>query len=179
MSENINSNELTQASQEKGKSTRFGKKSLAVLIAVILILICCGILAIYLYTNSNTKEAKKSLNGENPQAGLTRKEAEDLVEKVGEIVELPENEVPTIATVTNKASLNQKFFDNALEGDKILVYQEAKKVFLFRPSENKIINVAPIIISSPTPVAKPSVSSGEEISTVSPKPTQKTNNPDN
>ncbi|PIR80160.1 MAG: hypothetical protein COU25_01495, partial [Candidatus Levybacteria bacterium CG10_big_fil_rev_8_21_14_0_10_35_13] len=68
---------------------------------------------------------------------------------------------PTIATITDKSQLStQPFFNNAVDGDKVLVYANAKKAILYRPSTDKIIEVAPVNITSPsvspTPTATPS-----------------------
>lgn len=72
-------------------------------------------------------------------------ELDSLVDQVGKIINLPANEQPTIATVTDLEKLNnQKFFDQAEIGDKVLVYMQAKKAYLYRPSANKLIEAAPV-----------------------------------
>ncbi len=69
---------------------------------------------------------------------------------------LPQDEQPTIATVTDLAKLQgQPFFANAQVGDKVLIYSRAGKVILYRPGENKIIELAPINISTTTPQTSP------------------------
>lgn len=71
----------------------------------------------------------------------------NLVEKIGKLIKLPEDEVPLVATVTDEKKLeNQPFFKDAKIGDKVLVYSKAKQAFLYRPSTNKIINVGPVNI---------------------------------
>jgi len=66
----------------------------------------------------------------------------DVVSDVSKIYLLPEGETPTIATVTDPNKLKSKiFFANAKSGDKVLIYKKADRVILYRPSENKIINV--------------------------------------
>ncbi|MEX2010527.1 MAG: hypothetical protein WD874_01860, partial [Parcubacteria group bacterium] len=69
----------------------------------------------------------------------------EVIEKVGKLVELPEGENATVATVTDLEPLKgQAFFAEAKVGDKVLIYGESKKAILYRPSENKIIVVAPL-----------------------------------
>jgi hypothetical protein len=76
-------------------------------------------------------------------------ENNDLITQVGKLVVLPKDEQPTIATVTDLEKLkNQPFFENAQVGDKVLIYANAKKAVLYRPSENKIIELAPLNLSS-------------------------------
>lgn len=67
------------------------------------------------------------------------------VEEVGKLVDLPEGETPTIATVSNLEPLkDQAFFKDAEIGDKVLIYGTSKKAILYRPSANKVIAVAPL-----------------------------------
>jgi len=74
-------------------------------------------------------------------------EAEYLVEKVGKLIILPTDEVPTIATVSNLEALKgQAFFVGAKNGDKVLIYTKAQKAVLYDPILNKIVNVAPLNI---------------------------------
>jgi predicted PurR-regulated permease PerM len=70
-------------------------------------------------------------------------EGKDLISKVGELTALPTSEQPTIATVADLSKLQgQIFFANAQTGDKILMYTNANKIILYRPSTDKIINTA-------------------------------------
>ncbi|NTW46395.1 MAG: hypothetical protein HGB18_05125 [Candidatus Moranbacteria bacterium] len=72
-------------------------------------------------------------------------ETEQLVIRLSRFMELPSEETPTLATVTDKTKLaGQDFFTNAENGDKVLIYQVAGKAILFRPSSGKIVNVAPV-----------------------------------
>lgn len=76
-----------------------------------------------------------------PEA-LKRREVKKWAEIIGKNTELPHGETPTLATVTNKEKLgDQKFFQKAENGDKILIYPLAKQAYLFRPSLGKIIEV--------------------------------------
>jgi len=73
-------------------------------------------------------------------------EVQALVATVGKLMELPTDEVPTVATIADKEKLkNQTFFVKAENGDKILAFTKSRLAILYRPSVNKIINVAPII----------------------------------
>lgn len=89
-----------------------------------------------------------------------KEETRTLVAKVGTIIDLPKGEEPTVATITDVNQLqDQLFFIKAKNGDKVILYTNSGKVILYRPSENKIIDVAPINIgggnAGPTPTLAP------------------------
>ncbi len=76
---------------------------------------------------------------------ITAKEVKDISNKVSKLMILPENESPTLATLSDPEKLkNQPFFANAKTGFKVLVYAQAQKAILYDPYENKIVEVAPI-----------------------------------
>lgn len=75
-------------------------------------------------------------------------EAKVLAKRVGELMFLPQDELPTIATVSDPEALkNQSFFVDAKKGDKVLIYSNAKKAILYDPVANKIITIAPVNLS--------------------------------
>lgn len=79
---------------------------------------------------------------------LKREEAE-FVAKVGRSISLPTDEKPTVASVKDLNKLSgQAFFKDAREDDKVLIYTNAKKVVLYRPSEARVVEVGSINISS-------------------------------
>lgn len=91
------------------------------------------------YFYQKYQEVKK-----NPDI-ITKEETNWLVDKVGRLMTLPGDEVPTIATVIDKEKLkDQSFFANAQNGDKVLVYVKAKKAILYRPNTDKIVEVGPV-----------------------------------
>jgi len=87
-----------------------------------------------------------------------QREIKTITERIGKFMELPQGEVPTLATVSDREKLKgQQFFLNAKNGDKVLVYPKAKKAILFRPSSGKIIEVANLTSGggSEPPAAEP------------------------
>jgi hypothetical protein len=76
-------------------------------------------------------------------------EVDSLVKEVGKVIALPEGEVPTVATVTDEDKVkDQPFFANAKVGDKVLVYTGAKKAYLYRPSEKRVIDVGVVNVQN-------------------------------
>lgn len=83
----------------------------------------------------------------NPEA-VAKKETDALVAEVAKLMELPKDEAPTVAVISDKEKLkDQVFFNAAQNGDVLLAYTTAMKAILYRPSTNKIVNVAPISIN--------------------------------
>jgi len=84
-------------------------------------------------------------NGANSQA--SQEEVKSLIAQVSQLIVLPTDETPTIATVSDPERLkDQPFFAKAQKGDKVLIYSGAGKAFLYRPSTKKLVDVAPINI---------------------------------
>lgn len=80
---------------------------------------------------------------------ISAAEITSLVDKVGELMLLPTDEKPTVATVSDLNPLkDQLFFKNAHVGDMVFMYPKARRAILYSPSQNKIIEVAPITLDT-------------------------------
>jgi len=80
-----------------------------------------------------------------------KEETARLIDQVRKLISVPEDETPTVATVSDSEKLRSNaFFANAQNGDKVLIYSTSKKAIIFRPGENKIIEVGPISIGTPS-----------------------------
>lgn len=76
-------------------------------------------------------------------------EVKSLLAEVGKLIELPSGEDPTVATITDISKLkDQPFFAHAKNGDKVLIYTNAKKAILYDPNAHKVIDVAPVNIGT-------------------------------
>ena len=130
------------------KKNPFSKLSRKKLITV-LILIVLLIIAVFAYQKyDELKKENQKLS--NPQEAQ-RLETEILLERVAKHIEVPQGEQPTVATVVDASKLkNQAFFKNAQNGDKVLLFAQAKKAILYRPSTDKVVEVAPINIGEST-----------------------------
>ena len=83
------------------------------------------------------------------QGQASPEEVKKLVEEVGKLIVLPEGEDPTVATITDKEKLKDvAFFDKAENEDKVLIYVTARKAYLYRPSTQKIIEVATLNLNT-------------------------------
>lgn len=136
------------------------KNKLIISIFVVCIVLLAAIPSVYFYRQNTLlkKEvAAVKTKQEDPKA---------LIARVAKHILLPTGEDPTIMTVTDKEKLSgQTFFANAKNGDKVLVYEKAKKAFLYDPDADKVIEVGPVLSATssgtiagatPTPTAQTS-----------------------
>jgi hypothetical protein len=75
-----------------------------------------------------------------------------ITDKVGKLMLLPSGEQPTMAVINDTTKFKDvEFFKNAVNGDRALVYAQARIAILYRPSINKIIAVVPLSPTSQPP----------------------------
>ena len=83
------------------------------------------------------------------QQARAEQEVKTTVDKVSKLMFLPsvETELPQVAVINDAASLakTQAFFADVKDGDQVLIYLKAQKAIIYRASENKIVNVGPVI----------------------------------
>jgi len=144
MNQDVVSPKKSQVSNQQVGNKTSGFRSINKLSIVVLVLfIVAAASAIYFYVKYN--------NIKNNPSSIASAQTSKVVAEVGKLMNLPTNETPTIATVSNKSKLsNQPFFKNAQNGDKLLIYTNDKEAILYRPSTNKIINVGPIVLNNGT-----------------------------
>ena len=99
------------------------------------------------------QKTDKELQLINTDPSILRKaaqtEVKNLLDEVGKLINLPEGDEPIIATITDIVKLkDQAFFDHAKNGDKLIIYTQAKRVILYDPISRKIIDVGPISIGT-------------------------------
>lgn len=161
---------------EKSKIV-FAPSKLGWVVIIVVVLAIAAIPSYYFYTRYQKTQALL----QNPSASVDA-QSKEVAAAVEKLMELPTNETPTVATVSDITKLSdQPFFAKAQNGDKVLIYSNAKKAILYRPSINKIIEVAPVNLGlnnlAPSPAVKvqspnPSVGPiGTSIPTFVPAPT--------
>lgn len=126
----------------EGKSRRVGRPSGGRLLTALVILALVAGAGFFAWKYNEAKEDVDRLS--NPQESAKAANAE-LIAKVSSHTEVPKNETPTVATVSDASKLkSQAFFAKAQNGDKVLIYTQAKRAVLYRPSTDKIIEIAPV-----------------------------------
>lgn len=115
------------------------KKSPLIFIIIFLLIITTAV-SVYFYF-----QYQKTRSLLTDSTITAQSEIKKLINDIGRHIELPKDESPGLATVTDKNKLaNQAFFTKAQNGDKVLIYQKSSQAILYRPSIDKIIKVSAI-----------------------------------
>lgn len=126
------------------KSPKVAKISSRKLIFLIIILLII-VLAIPALYFANEYRLKQEL-AKNPTKAKEQ-EVEDVVAKVGKLIKLP-NETPSVATVSDITKLrDQTLFQNAQNGDQVLIFSKAKRAIVYRPSDNVIVEIGNVVVA--------------------------------
>jgi len=124
----------------KGLLSRLGIKGILIIVVILAALGGVGYLY-WLYTDAKATAS-------NPQAAATAALQETLT-RVGKLMVLPNDETPTLATVTDAEKLKtQAFFAKAGNGDKVLIYTKNRLAILYDPESNKILAVGTVNIGT-------------------------------
>jgi len=80
----------------------------------------------------------------------SQKDFDSTLTDVGKLIVLPDDEQPSVATIADVEKLRETepFFNKAENGDKLIAYSKALRAILYRPSNNKIIDVVPLVINN-------------------------------
>ena len=136
---------------KKLPKTILASKLYSFVVLAVVILILAGFVVLINKNQASTPKTNASLAGKVDDQTKTN---EDILKKVEKLTVVPENETPEIATIADTTKLgSQAFFSRAQNGDVVIVYRTAKRVVLYRPTENKIIETGPLTEPSPTPFA--------------------------
>ncbi|TSC76185.1 MAG: hypothetical protein G01um101431_806 [Parcubacteria group bacterium Gr01-1014_31] len=139
---------VMKMSPDGGRPKPLGKSSGPIMVVFILIF---AVASLYFFSQWGAAKTQiKRLQAEladvrqNP-GKAAREETVSLLQRVGKLMVLPEGEEPTVATVNDPERLKaQPFFAKAKQGDKVLIYTNAKKAILYDPVANLIVEVAPV-----------------------------------
>lgn len=132
---------------EESSEVSSGKWQVKLGKVILVVSLIANAVLVSLYVQKN-EELKRTL--QDP-AAIQRQEVAKVVDEVSKLITLPAGVEPNLATVTNAASLStrQPFFENAEDGDKLLLYTNTtdptqRKAYLYRPSTKQLVNVAPV-----------------------------------
>ncbi len=80
---------------------------------------------------------------------VDKAQVQEFLDKLQSIALVPLDEAPTLATIVDISKLREEaFFKKAEVDDKLFVYQQAQLAILYRPSVEKIVNMASLFDQS-------------------------------
>jgi hypothetical protein len=164
----IEKNASTGDTEPDSQSARSKYMRMLPWILVALVLVAAVVFAGIQHKKAKSLDAQLSQLKANPQQ-VAEDQTKAIIDKVGQLIILPKDEQPTLATVTDLAALkDQPFFAQAELGDKVLIYTNAKKAILYSEKLNRIKEVAPVNIGDngdtlPTPTTTKSGSSAKQV----------------
>lgn len=129
----------------KSKNVKVGTKVLWVILITLLI-----ILVATLFSYRKVSKRLAHLSTVAGQQEVVKKEVQDLVSKVSKLILLPGNETPTVATIADAENLSktQPFYKGSHNGDKVLIYFQTQKAYIYDPVKNLLVNVGPVYIEN-------------------------------
>jgi hypothetical protein len=129
------------SSSEKKPRRGMGVMTMLLWVIVILLIIALG----FMFWKN------KQLSKPESQTKLAEQASQSVIDSVSKLIIVPEGR-PTVATITDVDELrkaNETFYKNAQNGDMLLVY--STQAIIYRSAENKIVNVAPVVVSPDQP----------------------------
>lgn len=138
--------DIAKMSESTHSTSGRNRVSLAIFILVFLLCLAIGVAGYFYY------QYRHVILPEND----TVEEVTLLIQEIGAMMELPGDETPTLATVTDREKLaDQPFFQKAQNGDKVLIYTSSGRAILYRPSIRKIVDVTLVNVANNQPAEAP------------------------
>ncbi len=120
-----------QSQHQQKPNQRFTRKKMAVIAVAVILSIITFAVGWQLFSKSNPQETR-------------------LVTRIRSMAEVPQDEIPTVQTITDKNKATQAFLQQSEDGDKLVLFVQSKIAVLYRPSTDRIVALGPIELSAPT-----------------------------
>ena len=137
---------------ESIESPRSSKKPRSIhtffrIIGWIFFLALIATVAILGYLYYQTKQEIRFLTTQEGQEELAQREIDSVMKQLSKLTILPEEE-PVIATIIDPDFLatQSAFYEKSEAGDKIVIFSEAQKAYIYSPNRNIIVNSGPLIV---------------------------------
>lgn len=115
---------------QRRRSGNFGRK--LVIILLLLLFVTLGVCGLLFVKYKQAVETK------------TLSERQQILQKIEAVIVLPD-EQPDLSTVLDTSKLtNATLQKRAQDGDKLLVYDKAKRLIIYRPSVGKVVDMLTI-----------------------------------
>lgn len=128
-----------------------GKRVLKKITFLVFLLVGTGFAGWSFYSYLETKKEVVRLSTIEGQQGIQEQEVSILLDQVKKHMLLPDDEQPTVATLTDvdELKIQQPFFEKAINGDKVIVYANSQKAIIYSPEKDIIVNVGALLVDGP------------------------------
>jgi hypothetical protein len=128
------------------------KSKIGLIILILIAVLATAGFGLMLKKYIETKKQLAIITSVEGQKEIAKKEVSALLEKVGKLIVLPLGEEPTVATITDAEALKkeQSFYSDARNGNRVIIYMQAKKAIIYDEEKNILINVGPIFLNEET-----------------------------
>ena len=101
----------------------------------------------------------KALSDPQQRLEMEQAEVQNILKRVSRHILVPEGEEPTVATINDVARLaaDQPFYEDAVNGDKVLVFVKNKVAIIYSPKRDIIVNMGPIVLNEDKPAGSAEV----------------------
>jgi hypothetical protein len=131
---------MSKAEQASGS-----KAMVAVIVVLVVAALALGGYLLYRQKASNVVLTPSDVANLPPEEA--QKKADSLEEKVRKLIQLPADDKPVVATISDVDTLKaqQQFYAAATNGDVLLIFPKSAKAVIYSPSNNVLVNVGPVI----------------------------------
>lgn len=149
------------------KTKKVSRVKVVLLLIVLMLLGAIGVMG-YLYYQ--TRQELLLLSTPQGQQRISEQEVKQVLDQLGKLTLLPEEE-PVMATIIDAQYLatQSAFYQKSENGDKLVVFPQAKKAFIFSPSRNIIVNSGPLITDADRQVVNVELRNGTNDTSISEK----------
>ena len=114
----------------------------------VLLLVLLFLVGTFGYLYYQTDQKLRRLSTPQGQDEVAKKEVQELTAKLGKLTILPQEEA-VVATILDAQYLatQSAFYQDAQNGDKLVVYPQAQKAYIYSPEKNIIVNAGPLIVN--------------------------------
>ncbi len=98
----------------------------------------------WLFVNYNNAQKQVDYLSSLTPEDINEKATDELLEKIGKLILLPEDKQATISTIQDIEKLveGEPFFEKAQNGDKVIIYND--RAIIYSPARNILVNVGPV-----------------------------------
>lgn len=163
-------NEQTESTPTVSPKTKKKGGKFTIFLAFLILLLLGGLAATgFMYYQ--TRQQLRQLTQPGAQEELAKREIQAVVQRLGKLVLLPEEE-PVVATIIDSAFLatQSAFYAQAQNGDKLVIYPQAQKAFVYSPERNIIVNSGPLVLDNESGTAEPTTEGNNRADTTEESP---------